>query len=94
MSFTTTLTAKNQLTLPKSVREKLGVKRGVKFDIYPTLDGGFIGKPRRKSNIMKFASNLKSKDDGSSWTEIREKTEKIVAEEIATKFEKINSKPQ
>ena len=55
MSFTTTLTSKNQLTLPKPVRERLGLRKGTKIDIFPTLDGGFIGRPKRESNIGKIS---------------------------------------
>lgn len=52
MNFTTTLTSKNQFTLPKSVRDKLGMKKGTKIDIFPTLDGGFIGIDLRKNQIF------------------------------------------
>lgn len=81
MNFTTTLTTKNQLTLPKLVRDRLGVKKGVKFDIYPTLDGGFIGRPRKKSNILEFAGDLAYLDNGQSLKQIREKAEKLAVEE-------------
>lgn len=81
MSFTTTLTSKNQFTLPKSVREKLGLKRGTKIDIFPTLDGGFIGRPKLKSNILKFAGDLAQLDNGKPWKEIREEAEKLAAKE-------------
>lgn len=81
MSFTTTLTTKNQFTLPKPVRDKLGVKKGVKFDIFPTLDGGFIGKPKGKSNILEFAGDLAHLDDGRSLQEIRNEAEKLAVKE-------------
>ncbi len=81
MSFTTTLTTKNQLTLPKPVRDKLGVKKGVRFDIYPTSDG-FIGRIKRKSRILDFAGDLKGLDNGKSINQIREETQKLAAEEI------------
>ncbi|OGE14544.1 hypothetical protein A3F00_00785 [Candidatus Daviesbacteria bacterium RIFCSPHIGHO2_12_FULL_37_11] len=81
MNFTTTLTSKNQLTLPKSVRDRLGLKNGAKIDIFPTLDGGFIGRPKLKSNILEFAGNLIHLDDGRSWKEIREEAEKLAAKE-------------
>lgn len=76
MSFTTTLTSKYQFTLPKSVRDKLGVKRGVKFDIFPTLEGGFVGKPKTQLNILKYAGDLAHLDDGKAWKTIREEAEK------------------
>lgn len=85
MSFTTTLTTKNQFTLPKPVRDKLGVKKGVKFDIYPTSDG-FIGRIKRKSRILDFAGDLKNIDDGRSIKEIREETQRLASEEISKKI--------
>ncbi len=85
MSFTTTLTTKNQLTLPKSVRDKLGVKKGVRFDIYPTNDG-FIGRIKRKSRILDFAGDLKNLDNGKSINQIREESQKLAAEEIGSKL--------
>lgn len=86
MNLTTTLTSKAQITIPKFVREKLGLKTGTKIDIFPTLDGGFVGKPKRKSNIMKFAGSLAHLDDGRSWKKIREEAEKLaVGEWIADK---------
>lgn len=81
MNFTTTLTTKNQFTLPKAVRDRLGLKKGAKVDIFPTLDGGFIGTPRRKSDILKFAGNLAYLDNGRSWKEIKSEAEKLATEE-------------
>lgn len=81
MSFSTTLTSKFQLTLPRPVREKLGVKRGVKFDIYPTSDG-FIGRIKRKSKILNFVGDLKKIDDLRSIEEIRHESQKLASEEI------------
>lgn len=86
MNFTTTLTSKSQITIPKPVRERIGLTIGTKIDIFPTLDGGFIGKPKRKSNIMKFAGDLAHLDDGRSWKEIRGEAERLNVEEwIASK---------
>ena len=66
------------------VREKLGVKKGVKFDIYPTSDG-FIGRIKRKSKILGFAGDLKSLDDGKSVSDIRQESQNSAAEEINQK---------
>lgn len=85
MSFTTTLTTKNQLTLPKPVRDKLGVKKGVRFDIYP-ISGGFIGRIKRKSRILNFAGDLKNLDNGKSINQIQEEAQKLAAEEISSKL--------
>lgn len=85
MSFTTTLTTKNQFTLPKPVRDKLGLKKGTKIDIFPTLDGGFIGRPKFKSNILEFAGDLVSLDDGQSLKEIRDTAERLAVKEWISK---------
>ncbi len=81
MSFTTTLTTKNQLTLPKPVRDKLGIRKGTKIDIFPTLDGGFIGRPKRQSNILEFAGDLADLDDGRLLKEIRDEAERLAVKE-------------
>lgn len=84
MSITTT-TSKGQITIPKEIRDKLGLKPGVKIDIYPTTNG-FIGKPQRKSRIMDFAGSLKHLDDGRPFKEIREQAQKAAAEEIVRRL--------
>ena len=81
MSFTTTLTTKNQLTLPKPVRDKLGLKKGTKIDIFPTLNGGFIGRPRIQSNILEFAGDLANLDNGKPQKEIKNEAEKLAVKE-------------
>lgn len=81
MQLTTTLTSKAQITIPKLVREELGLKTGTKIDIFPTLDGSFIGRPKRKSNILKFAGSLAHLDNGRSLKEIRKEAEKLAVEE-------------
>lgn len=81
MNLTTTLTSKAQITIPKLVREELGLKIGTKIDIFPIPNGAFIGRPKRKSNIMKFAGSLAHLDDGRSLKEIREEAEKLAVEE-------------
>lgn len=81
MKFTTTTTSKGQLTIPKRVREKLGLEKGVKVDIYP-IDDGFIGKPRKKSRILDLIGDLEYLDKGEPFSEIRLKTQKAAAKEI------------
>ncbi len=53
------------------------------------MDGTFIGRPKRKSNIMQFAGSLAHLDDDKSWKEIREETERIAAQELASSYEKL-----
>lgn len=80
MSFTATFTSKGQITIPKPVRDKLGIRQGVKVDIYPTRDG-IVGKLHTKSNIFAFMGDLKAKDKGESFTEIRKKAQMLSARE-------------
>ncbi len=87
MSYTTTVTSKGQITLPKAVRDKLGLKKGTKIDIFPTLDGEFTGKPKRLSNIMKFAGDLADLDDGRPWGEVRDEAQTKMAEEIVKTYQ-------
>ncbi len=87
MNYTTTTTSRGQITIPKTVREKLGIKTGVKIDIYPTQEG-FVGKPQRKSRILELIGTLKHLDKGESFREIREKTQAMAAQEIVEKFNK------
>jgi antitoxin PrlF len=41
----TTLTSKGQITLPKEIREQLGLKPGVKFECYVDRDGQVVLVP-------------------------------------------------
>ena len=41
----TTLTSKGQITLPKKIREQLGLKAGVRFECYVDRDGQVVLVP-------------------------------------------------
>jgi AbrB family looped-hinge helix DNA binding protein len=41
----TTLTSKGQITLPREIREQLGLKAGVRFDCYVDRDGHVVLVP-------------------------------------------------
>ena len=85
MQYTTVATSKGQLTIPNAVREKLGLKRGVKVDIYPT-ENGFIGRLHKRSKILRLIGDLKHLDKGESLEEIRKKTQEMAAKEITNTF--------
>ena len=85
MNLTTTVTAKNQITVTRFVRERTGIKTGVKIDLYPT-NGGFIGRIRKDSNIQKFFGDLKHLDDGHPLSEIRAKAQKMETKRIIKKL--------
>ena len=54
------ITSKGQVTIPKKVREFLGVKPGASVDFEPTTDGRVVivaaGKGGRKSKPSRFAA--------------------------------------
>lgn len=85
MSITTTITSKGQLTIPKTIREKLGLKPGSRIDIYPTANG-FIGKPKRKSRILDYLGDLASLDQEQPLKEIRQQAQELASKEIAKKL--------
>lgn len=87
MRITTTITSKGQLTIPKTVRDKLGLKPGIKVDIYSN-DNSFIGRPHRKSKILDFAGDLALLDHGQPLREIRNQTQIIAAQEISQRLKK------
>jgi antitoxin PrlF len=52
--MTTTITIKGQVTLPKAVRDAVGLKPGDKVDVRPTASGGvYIEKPGKQSAYRK-----------------------------------------
>ena len=85
MNLTTTVTAKNQITVPRFVREKTGIKKGIKIDLFPT-ENGFVGRIRKHSNIQKFFGDLKHLDDGRPLSEIRGKAQKMETKRIINKL--------
>ena len=87
MNFTTTITSKGQITIPRLIRESLGIKKGIKLEIYP-IAGGFIGRPHRRSKILEFAGDLKRLDKGESFAEIREESQAEAAKVIAKRLSK------
>lgn len=51
--MTTTITQKGQVTLPKHVREAVGLKPGDRVDVRATASGGvYIEKPGRSSDYQ------------------------------------------
>lgn len=52
--MTTTITVKGQVTLPKKVRDAVGLKPGDKVDVRATASGGvYIEKPGKQSAYRK-----------------------------------------
>lgn len=81
MNLTTTVTAKNQITVPKYVRDRTGIRTGIKIDMYPTKNG-FVGRIRNHSNVQKFFGDLKHLDDGRPLSEIRKKAQEMETKRV------------
>ena len=57
MGIYTTMTSKGQLTVPKEIRETLGLKEGTKFSV--TIENGnVVARPKNRS-IMELAGYFK-----------------------------------
>ncbi len=86
-----TLSSKNQITLPKSLLQQLGVKSKSKLLIEAKEDS-LVVKPVRQSIVDATAGSLNkyiSPDKlGKSLEEIMEETRKLVVKDLAAKYEK------
>ena len=66
MGIYTTMTSKGQLTVPKEIRDSLGLKEGTKFSM--TIENGtVVARPRNRS-IMELAGILGKAPNGKSLT--------------------------
>lgn len=91
-TFTTTLTSKGQLTVPKRVRNRLALGAGTKLDI--SLQGhGFLTQPQKKPRLLDLAGSLKHLDDGRTTKEIIAEAHRLASLEII-KRGKLNKKSQ
>jgi AbrB family looped-hinge helix DNA binding protein len=80
---TSVLTSKGQLLIPKRLRNKYGMKSGVKV-VFEETPGGVILKPMNEDYFNSFMGVLKS--DGNLKDEIRQhKNEEKKLEERKTK---------
>ena len=69
---TSILTTKGQLLIPKRIRNKYGIKSGVKV-IFEDTEGGVVIKPMNENYFKSFRGILKS--SGNLKEEIREMKE-------------------
>ena len=81
-SMTSTLTSKGQTTLPKAIRQRLGLETGAKVTYEFTDNGVLIRPKRRELLIMKYRGVLKHLDDGRPMQEIIEDAHRAAAEYI------------
>ena len=54
MHPSTTLTSKNQMTLPRQVREDLGLKPGDRL-VFRKSDGNYVLEARKRRSALEFA---------------------------------------
>jgi AbrB family looped-hinge helix DNA binding protein len=59
---TVTMSSRGQLTIPKWLRERLGITPGVKLDVYPRGKRAFEARVRHPSRILEFAGDLAELD--------------------------------
>ena len=66
MGIYATMTSKGQLTVPKEIRETLGLKEGTKFSV--TIENGnVVARPKNRS-LMELAGILGKAPNGKSLT--------------------------
>lgn len=78
---TSTLTSKGQVTIPKEIREALGLKEHDKVS-FIQRGGNVLIKPI-KGDILDLRGSVKPKRRPENFEEIRKITRKIIARKIA-----------
>ncbi len=78
---TSTLTKKGQITIPKAIRDELGLKVNDRVHFVKKGDDILI-KPI-KGNILDLKGAVKSKNLGEDFEQVRKETRKIVAKKAA-----------
>jgi AbrB family looped-hinge helix DNA binding protein len=74
---TSTLTSKGQLLIPKRLRNKYGIKAGIKIILEET-DDGLILKPMDAAYFAKFAGILKdSLPSTKEWKKMKDKEKQL-----------------
>jgi AbrB family looped-hinge helix DNA binding protein len=61
-----TVSSKGQITLPKALRERLGIRTGSKIRFAMTSSGGFLGEPV----VLELEDLWKAVDAGPKATEV------------------------
>jgi antitoxin PrlF len=79
-----TLTSKGQMTLPKAIRERLGLKPGDQVELTPTEDGRVVMSPRRRLSVRDLFGMLPSHGVSVSIDEMDE----AIASHAVERFER------
>jgi len=80
MIWTATVSSKGQLTIPKPVRERLGLKPGAK--VLFILREGKVEMEPVSGDIRQWRGALKGTEQDASWGEVRERVREAIAEEV------------
>lgn len=75
-----TMTTKGQLTLPKEIRQRLGLQPGDKVEITLDRSGGALLRPRQNSGIEHLFGMLPNKGVSLTVEEMHEATVDAVVE--------------
>jgi len=80
MVWTATVSSKGQLTIPKPVRDALGLKPGAK--VLFTLHEGKAGLELLSGDILRWRGALQMEGPSVPWKEVREHVRRAIAEEV------------
>jgi antitoxin PrlF len=85
MIWTATVSSKGQLTIPKPVRERLGLEPGSK--VLFTLREGKVEMEPISGDIRQWRGALKGTGQDASWTVVRERVREAIAEEVVREMQ-------
>ncbi len=78
---TATITSKGQVTIPKDIREKLGLRQGDRLIFY-VEDGKAVAQPVRRGDFRELAGIVKSDRPWPGMAAVREQYHREVAEHV------------
>jgi len=85
MVWTATVSSKGQLTIPKPMREALGLKPGAK--VLFTLRKGKAELEPISGDIQQWRGALRAEDPGVPWKKVREHVRRAIAEEAVREMQ-------
>lgn len=80
MGWTATLSSKGQLTLPKAVREALGVEAG--DTLLVTVQEGKVELVPLSGDILSWYGTAQGKEPPPDWRRVRQQVHETIAEEV------------
>ena len=81
---TATITSKGQVTIPKDIREKLGLRQGDQLVFY-VEDGKAVAQPLRRRDFRELAGIVKSDRPWPGMAAAREEMHRAVAEHVVSR---------